>query len=153
MHALTFLYTISINNKIDSQKKEEDYMKNPTKKIEIQKRTLFLLCSTIVVLLIRIGTDAVLQRRVKNSADLVMLVTIDQSFENLIEESPEVGKKMFQTYERFFDNNIEGRYIQQYTVIKNSDGERLLIRTTPGTVNHQLYIQDVKVLDADKSKE
>jgi hypothetical protein len=81
MHALTFLYTISKYNKIDSQKKEEDYMKNPTKKIEIQKRTLFLLCSTIVVLLIRIGTDAVLQSRVKDSMDLEYRVLVDQSFE------------------------------------------------------------------------
>lgn len=56
-------------------------MKNPTKKIEIQKRTLFLLCSTIVVLLIRIGTDAVLQSRVKDSMDLEYRVLVDQSFE------------------------------------------------------------------------
>ncbi len=128
-------------------------MKNPTKKIEIQKRTLFSLLIFILILFVQIGFLVVRLRKVTTSVDLVMRVTIDQSFESLIEESPEVGKEMFQKYERFFDNDTEGRNIQQYTVIKNSDGEHLLIRTTPGLVNNQLLIQDVKVLDADKSKE
>lgn len=128
-------------------------MKNPTKKIEIQKRTLFSLLIFILILFVQIGFLVVRLRKVTTSVDLVMRVTIDQSFESLIEESPEVGKEMFQKYERFFDNDTEGRNIQQYTVIKNSDGEHLLIRTTPGLVNNQLLIQDVKVLNADKSKE
>lgn len=128
-------------------------MKNPTKTIEIQKRTLFSLLIFILILFVQIGFLVVRLRKVTTSVDLVMRVTIDQSFESLIEESPEVGKEMFQKYERFFDNDTEGRNIQQYTVIKNSDGEHLLIRTTPGLVNNQLLIQDVKVLDADKSKE
>lgn len=98
-------------NKIDSQKKEKDYMKNPTKKIEIQKRTLFLLCRTIVVLLIRIGTDAVLQSSVKDSMDLEYRVLVDQSFEKLLfDGSTETGKEMFQGYETFFvDTLIEER--------------------------------------------
>lgn len=87
--------------------------------------------------------------------DLVYRVLIDQSFEKLLfDGSTESGKEMFQEYETFFvDTFNEERELQQYTVIKNPNGERLLIRTTPGKVNHQLYIQDVKVLDADKSKE
>ncbi|MGX7196859.1 hypothetical protein [Enterococcus olivae] len=64
----------------------------------------------------------------------------------MIEDSPEIEKDLFQEHEPFFMS--DEITVSQYTVIDNQNDELLVIRTTPGLINHQLVIQEVKVIDS-----
>lgn len=121
-------------------------MKNSSNERILLRKCQVSLVILILALIAVTGYFLTIEHKVKTSVELFETVLIDQSFENLIEDSPEIEKDLFQEHEPFFMS--DEITVSQYTVIDNQNDELLVIRTTPGLINHQLVIQEVKVIDS-----
>lgn len=90
------------------------------------------------------------ENKPKTSVDLVDHMYINQEISSLITNNASVSEEDFNTFKNYFDGE-DLLKVSQYTILKYEDNF-LLIETTPGLINNQLYIKNMRSIESNEFK-
>lgn len=87
-----------------------------------------------------------INQKPKTTVDLVEHILMNESFSNLLDTDAQITEEDFNSYKSYF---MEMTGVQQFSIIEYNDPNQLLfMQTTPGTVDNQIYIQKLKIIQA-----
>lgn len=84
----------------------------------------------------------------KTSVDLVEYISINEDLSGLIATNASISEEDFHAYQDFFSGEGPNK-VSQYSILEYNDN-LLLIQTTPGLDNYQLYIQDMRIVELNE---
>lgn len=85
----------------------------------------------------------------KSSVDLVEEIFINEGLSGLVAADAALSEEAFPIYQAYFSGEGPSK-VSQYTVLEYNDEDHLLmIQTTPGLDNHQIYIRDMGRIDVN----
>lgn len=101
----------------------------------------YLIITLFIFIIVSWGWFLYVDNKPKTSVDIVEKVLINQDFSGLISTNGSITEESFPTYQSYFSGSE--RRINQFTVLEYDNDNLLIIRTTPGLVDNQIYIQDI----------